>query len=151
MIRDVILVVEQVSSQVNFLANFVVFIGGAYIALHSRNIPKWIITCLWYIGLASLLNALTIVIGWSFGDTHPMSHFQIGVFTETLINVMLAMTVGILFFKTVWQDYLGSKQRQSAQDKKEVAPTKTVAKRTTKVAPVKSAVKTTRTPRVSRK
>lgn len=147
MIRDAIMFVETISHGIAFAANITVFIGGFYIALHSRMIPNWLTTCLWYIGLANLFNAITIGVEWTWDSTHPLSHFQIGVFTETLSNASLAVTIAILFFNTVWKDYLGSKKRQGVEARVD-AKAKAVAKKPVakKVALVKKAVSQVKRP-----
>lgn len=117
MLRDVIMAVDNMSDGITLAANLLTFVGGFYIALHSRMIPKWLTTSLWYIGLAALLNGITFIVQWTWDSTHPLSHFQIGSFTEVLMNVSLATTIGLLFFNTVWKDYLGSKKRQEVEDK----------------------------------
>ena len=103
------------SSGISVASNIVTFIGGFYIALHSRMIPKWLTTCLWYIGLASLLNAITHVVEWTWDSMHPLSHFQIGSFTEVLMTLSLGITIAILFFNTVWKDYLGARERRAVE------------------------------------
>lgn len=113
MLASAIQTVEQFAPSLNFIASFLAFLGGGYVALHSRVIPKWAVTCLWYIGLAGLLNAITFIVQWTLGQTHPLSHFQIGIVSETLLNITIAATVCLLFFHTVWQDYLGTKKRRA--------------------------------------
>ena len=113
MIRDAANFIELISHNLTFVSCVMIFLGGGYIALHSREVPKWAATGLWYIGLAALLNAITILIDWTLGQMHPMSHFQIGVATETLLSMSIAGMVALLFFNTVWKDYLGSKVRQN--------------------------------------
>lgn len=127
MLRDALNLIETMSLTLNFISCFLIFLGGGYIALHSRVIPKWAVTSLWYIGLAALLNAITIIVEWTIGQMHPLSHFQIGDITETLLMLMMATTVGLLFFHTVWQDYLGSRKR--SQDAA-LAAKKALGKRT---------------------
>lgn len=129
MLRDVINTIDMISHSLSFAGCVVVFLGGAYIALHSRVIPKWAATSLWYIGLAALLNGLTILIDWTIGQMHPLSHFQIGTVTETLLILSIAGTVGLLFFNTVWQDYLGSRKRYSTPIKKPVVKKTTGTRR----------------------
>lgn len=117
MLRDVVNAIDLVSHTLSFSSCIVIFLGGGYIALHSRVIPKWAATSLWYIGLAALLNAFTILIDWTLGQMHPLSHFQIGTVTETILMLSMAGTVGLLFFHTVWRDYLGAKRRRELVEK----------------------------------
>lgn len=112
MLKDAINFLDLISHNIIFISNFLVFLGGGYIALHSRVMPKWVVTCLWYTGLAALLNCITIFVEWTAGQTHPLSHFQIGAVTETMVHGMLAVMVCLLFFHTVWKDYLGSRARR---------------------------------------
>lgn len=130
MLKDALNLIELISHSINFTSCFLIFLGGGYIALHSRVLPKWAVTCLWYIGLAALLNAITILIEWTIGPLHPFSHFQIGKVTETGVLLMMAIMVGFLFFNTVWQDYLGAKRRKAIEEK--LATKKVPRKRTTK-------------------
>lgn len=132
MLRDAIAAIDMVSHSIDFASCVTIFLGGGYIALHSRVMPKWVVTCLWYIGLAALFNSITIAVDWTIGEGHPFSHSQIGDVSGSLMNLVLAITVGLLFFHTVWQDYLGSKRRMKEQQDR---LDKIVAKRTTK-APV---------------
>lgn len=102
MLREAVEVIEFISPQLSFISSILIFLGGGYIALHSRIMPKWLVTCLWYLGLFALLNVFTLIIEWVWGQHHPLSHFQLGTVTETLIITVLAVTVGLLFFHTVW-------------------------------------------------
>lgn len=116
MIREVVNTLENFSLVLNFISGLTVFLGGGYVALHSRDIPKWAVTSLWYTGLLGLLVSLTISVEWIYGELHPLSHFQIGRSTETLLMLSLAVTVGIMFFNTVWKDYVGSRSRLCRQE-----------------------------------
>lgn len=113
MLKEVLDAIEFVSPQINFISSFLIFLAGGYIALHSRVMPKWAVTCLWYLGIFALFNAITFIVDWVYGQTHPLSHFQIGHATEAMVNTVFAVTVCILFFHTVWQDYVGAKRRRA--------------------------------------
>lgn len=145
MLRDVINFIELISHNINFASCFLVFLGGGYVALHSREVPRWAVTGLWYIGLAGLLNAITIFVDWTAGQTHPLSHFQIGNVTETLLNLSMAVMVGLMFFNTVWKDYQGSKKRQLDLEKANSllkrAPSTRAPRKTLKALPVKPPVR----------
>lgn len=137
MLRDVVLMIDSISPAIHFAANTMTFVGGAYIALHNRVMPKWLITCLWYIGLASLLNAITFMVGWIYGEVHPLSHFQLGSVTEAMVNITIATTIAILFFNTVWKDFVFSKNRKKQEPVKQtsakrVPASKKVVVKTTK-------------------
>ena len=141
MLREVILLVDDVSSGISVISNLITFVGAFYIALHSRMIPKWLTTCLWYIGLASLLNAITHIVEWVWDTMHPLSHFQIGSFTEVLMTLSLGITIAILFFNTVWKDYLGAKNRQAVEAKVNAKAQEVKKAPVKKAAPVKAVVK----------
>lgn len=111
MLRDVLNFVEYIANTIDFISCIVIFLGGAYIALHSRVIPRWAATSLWYIGLAALLTAITILIEWTVGPTHPLSHFMVGKVAEVGLLLMMAVTVGLMFFHTVWKDLQGARKR----------------------------------------
>lgn len=113
MLKEIFDAVEFVSPQVNFVSSFLIFLAGGYIALHSRIMPRWAVTCLWYLGMFGLLNAITFLVEWVYGQTHELSHFQIGLATEAFVNTAFAVTVCLLFFHTIWQDYLGAKRRRA--------------------------------------
>lgn len=144
MLSDVVNYIEYFSPNVVAASNILVFLGGGYIALHSRVMPRWAVTCLWYLGLASLLNLLTFVIEWSTDQNYPLSHFQIGIATETLIHFVLACTVGLLFFHTVWKDFLGSRARK----REALVTKKSVTKVPTKKNTVKKSIKNSATKKV---
>lgn len=97
----------------NFLCHIIIFLGGYYVALHSRLLPKSIATCVWYIGLASLLASMAILMEWIHGPEFELSYKQIGTACETLLNICLATTAGVLFLKTVVNDVQGKKRRNN--------------------------------------
>lgn len=111
MLKDAVNLFELLSHQVTFASCLAIFLGGGYIALHSRVMPRWAVTGLWYVGLAALLNAITILVEWSTDQLHPLSHFQIGQAVNTLFMLSIAAMVVMLFFNTVWKDYQGSRER----------------------------------------
>lgn len=141
MLKEVILIVDNVSSGISVVSNLVTFVGGFYIALHSRMIPKWMTTCLWYIGLASLLNAITHIVEWVWDSMHPLSHFQIGSFTEVLMTLSLGITIGMLFFHTIWKDFIGARKRQAVEARVDAKAQEVKKAPVKKAAPVKAAVK----------
>ena len=96
----------------NFFCHIMIFMGGYYVALHSRALPNWLVTCIWYIGLASLLSSITITIEWIYGPTFALAYNQIGIICETLLNITLAITVSMLFVRTILKDFQGIKRRQ---------------------------------------
>lgn len=125
MVREAVNFIDLISPTLILCSNILVFIGSGYVALHSRVMPKWVVTCLWYTGLAALLNAITLVVELIEDQMHPLSHFQIGVVTESMMHVMLAVVVTLLFANTIWKDYQWSKIRKNAPEPIEKQPVKT--------------------------
>lgn len=111
MLTELALILENYGHLINIITYSVIFIGGFYVALHSRVMPVWLITCLWYIGVSSALIVITIVLELVYGQLFPGSYFLIGIIPETLLKISLLTTVGLLFLKTVFEDLKGSKQR----------------------------------------
>lgn len=95
----------------SFICHIMIFFGGLYSAIHSRMIPHWTSTCLWYIGLASMFNAIIILLDWTLGPEHPMSYSNLGLLGSVLLHVTLAVTVAILFVNTLWKDMIFRKNR----------------------------------------
>ena len=75
----------------NLLCHLAIFVGTFYVILHSKNLPKWHITPLWWAGLSCLLTALSIIMGYAFGDDFPMAYVHIGTYGETALNICLAV------------------------------------------------------------
>lgn len=98
---------------INFMCHMSIFIGGLYIAIHSRCIPTWLRTCLWYIGCSSFLIATTIIIEWSLGDQCELSYSNIGFFGEILFNIWIAITTFVFFLTTIHTDIKHSKIRRN--------------------------------------
>lgn len=111
MILETIDIVRNNMMPLNFLCHVMIFLGGFYVALHSRFLPTWTITCLWYIGLCSLLNCMTIFAQLFYGADFFLSYDNVGMITETLLNISVASTVAIYFSDTVIKDFLGMKRR----------------------------------------
>jgi hypothetical protein len=116
MITQMIGVMDNVVLPLNFFCNFIIFLGGFYVVLHSRNLPHWITTCLWYIGLCSLFTSITIGIDWIWGPEFPMSYTNIGLLGETASLIALTITVFLLFSKTIMIDYRNKKNRKQSSD-----------------------------------
>lgn len=112
MLAEIITSIDSYSNTINFICYTIVFFGGLYIALHSRLLPKWAATCIWYLGLSSFFVASTIVVEWVFGQHHPLSHFMLGHFGEMIMNLNLAIMVFFLFFHTVYHDFKHKKDRK---------------------------------------
>lgn len=116
MILDTIQLIENHMLLVNLTCHILIFLGGFYVALHSRVLPTWGVTCLWYIGLCSLLNCLTIFAQLVYGPGFFLSYANIGSITETILNISVAATVLIYFNNTISRDFRGMKKRKKAED-----------------------------------
>lgn len=112
MLNHLAIYLGNYSFLIDLLTYLTLFIGGFYVALHSRTMPLWLVTCLWYIGVSSMLIAITIVLELVYGQMFPLSHFLIGVIPETLLKFSLLTTVTLLFIKTVTEDIKGSQKRK---------------------------------------
>lgn len=97
---------------INFVCHSIIFIGGLYIAIHSRCIPIWLKTCLWYIGCSSFLINITIIIGWVLGSQCELSYSKIGLFGEVLFNILIAITTFVFFLTTISANIKYSKLRK---------------------------------------
>ena len=103
---------------INFLAHFLIFLGTFYVALQNRNLPQWHITPLWYVGLASILVCITIVIQWTSGPENPLSYFNLGKLAETAVNVAVAAVATIMLVGTIRRDLYESKKRRLKEQAK---------------------------------
>ena len=101
---------------INFISHLIIFIGGLYVALHSRTIPRWLSTLLWYVGCASMLCALTIGLEWTFGAVFPLSYSQLGFLCEIFLHVSIAVTVATLFSQTLWNDIVKYRSQSGSSD-----------------------------------
>lgn len=111
--------IDAYSTVINFICYIIIFLGGFYVAIHSRVLPKWATTCIWYIGLSSLLVAGTIIVEWTLGQQHPLSYFIMGHATEVIMNTNLALMVVMLFFHTIYHDIKHKTLRKSMQKDEE--------------------------------
>jgi len=112
MIDQVVSFLTPYSIIINFVCCTTIFIGGLYIAIHSRKIPNWLRTCLWYIGCSSFFTAVTILLGWTLGPQFELSYDKIGIIGEILFNCLITITTITFFFKTIKSDIKYSKLRQ---------------------------------------
>lgn len=111
MAQNIVLDINFFAIFINFLCHITVFTGGLYIAIHSRSIPNWLRTCLWYIGCSSFLIAITIILGWVLGPNFELSYDRIGMFGETLFNIWISITTITFFIKTIAADIKYSRSR----------------------------------------
>lgn len=111
MIEHFVSSLERYALVINFMCHITMFIGGLYIAIHSRNIPNWLRTCLWYIGCSSFLIGITIILGWVLGPQFELSYDKVGVLGETLFNIWVSITTITFFINTLKLDIKYSKNR----------------------------------------
>lgn len=97
---------------VDFVCYLIIFMSSFYVAIHARNIPNWLITSVWYIGVMAFLSLITIVIELFFGPEHPLSNKNLGTLTETMMLIVIAITMGTKLYCTIVEDIKGSKSRK---------------------------------------
>lgn len=97
---------------INFFAHMLIFVGSFYVVMHNRRLPKWHVTPLWYVGLSALACNIAIALQWGLGTEFPLSYANIGLITETCLNISLATLAAIFFSVTVLVDMKESKRRQ---------------------------------------
>lgn len=112
MLQEFTSILNPYALVINFFCHFTIFIGGLYIAIHSRAISNWLRTCLWYIGCCSFLTANTIILGWALGPSFELSYHKIGLFGEILFNIFIAITTVIFFVNTLAIDIKHSSKRK---------------------------------------
>lgn len=105
------------SLAINFLAYSLIFLGSSYVALQNRKLPQWHITPLWYVGLSSLLTSITIFVYWVIGPQHPLSYFNFGKLSETLVLISLAGVATTMLVVTVKRDLKAAKHRRATENK----------------------------------
>lgn len=97
---------------INFICHTVVFGSIFYVAIHNREIPRWIITPLWYLAILSGFTACTVVIQWLSGPENPLSYWTLGVLGELSSHIVLAIIASALFLKTLKTDISQIKNRK---------------------------------------
>jgi len=119
MITDAIQFLNAYNLQlpINLIAHSLIFTGTFYVALHNRTLKPWHVTPLWYVGLASLLNAIAILIHYIIGPEFPLSYWNLSLLSETLSNVSIAAVATVMFVGTVRRDIIGSRKRQQQMNK----------------------------------
>lgn len=103
---------HSISLSLNLVFLLIVFVGGLYVAIHARNIPLWVRTPLWYLGVISFLTALTIVLEFVLGPDFVLSYSNVGVVAEMLINLNLAIAALLMLMHTVFKDLRCMKKRR---------------------------------------
>lgn len=111
MITEFIVFLNSLSVLINFVCYLLVFIGSFYVAIHNRKLPQWHITPLWYLGLANLFMAVTILVNWTIGPEHPLSYWNMGTVGQALCNIILASIVAVMFVVTLGCDIINRKKR----------------------------------------
>lgn len=109
--------VNTLNLPLSFIIHVIIFIGGLYVAIHSRIIPTWLSTCLWYVGLASLFVSITIGIEFTLGSDFPMSYTNLGKLAELLDSSIIAFTISLMFGNTLYNDLKNKKNRSSNDTK----------------------------------
>jgi len=113
-------IVSSINLPLSFLIHTIIFIGGLYVAIHSRIIPSWLATCLWYVGLASLFVAITIGIEYTLGSDFPMSYTNLGQIAELIDSSIIALTISLMFGNTLYNDIKNKKNRTSNHDSNKI-------------------------------
>jgi hypothetical protein len=116
MILELLQLIKDNILPLNFICHLLIFAGGLYVAVHSRLLPNWMLTSLWYIGLGSCINGIAIIFQWTCGPDFMLSYNNIGTATETILNICLAATVFSCFSNTLLKDFKGMKQRKKVSD-----------------------------------
>ena len=112
-ISTVFFTLQGVALYINLVCLLIIFVGGLYVAIHSRNIPLWIRTPLWYLGAISFLVSLSIIFEWTLGPQFILSYSRFGLIGEMLINLTLAVTALLMLINTVLRDIRGMKLRRN--------------------------------------
>lgn len=86
---------------INFVANFMLFIGAA-IAVLKHKLPPYYEKPLYFIGFFGMITSLTIIATWVEGPIAGMAYAKVGVFPETFLNICLAILSG----KFLWETFV---------------------------------------------
>lgn len=108
--------VQGITLYLNLTFLLITFVGGLYVAIHARNIPIWIRTPLWYLGLSSFIVALSIIFEWTIGPQFILSYSRFGMIGEMMINGFLAVTALLMLFNTVYKDVRCMSKRKTHND-----------------------------------
>lgn len=111
--QQITYLLSTISLPLSFLIHLVIFVGGLYVAIHSRMIPNWLATCLWYVGLSSLFLTITIGIEYTLGSDFPLSYSNLGQIAELFDNLIIAFTISLLFGNTLYNDIKNKKNRHN--------------------------------------
>jgi hypothetical protein len=116
MITALIELMDPLAMLINFICHLIIFLGGFYVALHSRVLPNWLVTCVWYIGLASLLIDITYLIEWTIGPESPLSFSHIGKISDAISHMIIAFTVWLVFVNTLLKDIKAKAKRKNTEN-----------------------------------
>lgn len=103
---------QGITLHLNLICLLVTFLGSLYVAIHSRAIPLWVRTPLWYLGVTSFIVALSIVFEWTLGPQFILSYSRFGPIGEMLINLNIAIASLLMFINTVYKDVCSIKYRR---------------------------------------
>jgi hypothetical protein len=103
---------QGIALHLNLIFLLISFVGGLYVAIHARNIPLWVRTPLWYLGLSSFIVAVSIILEFTVGPQFMLSYSRFGVIGEMLINFNIAVTSLIMLVNTVLKDVKNMKLRK---------------------------------------
>jgi hypothetical protein len=96
---------------INLVAHITIFFGSGYALIHARNMPRWHLIPLWWVGLASLFAVISIILGVLMGDAFVLSYASNGFLVETIVNVALAVLSGTMLWHVAWSDIKGKQMR----------------------------------------
>lgn len=96
---------------INLASHILIFAGSGYALLHARQLPRWHLTPLWYVGLGSLAAAISILLGLIMGDGFALAYARIGVLLETAVNVALGLLAATMLYHVIRADIAGRKRR----------------------------------------
>lgn len=99
----------------DFVSHLLIFTGIALFVIFWRAAPQWHITPLWYVGLASLAIAMTVVIEWTLGPDCPLSYHNLSAILETFFDIALASLV--VTFALVYSFRGGPRRRVGRRDR----------------------------------
>lgn len=107
---------QGMATKINFVCLLIAFVSSLYVAIHSRIIPIWIRTPLWYVGVSCFLVAISIGCEWTLGPQFIFSYSRFGLIGETMINFFLAVAGLIMLLHTVRKDVSSINMRRRHDD-----------------------------------
>ena len=110
MFHEIINAIHPYATVIHFISHMIIFGGAFYVAMYNKVLPVLQETPLWYTGLCSLFVALTIALGWLFGEDFPLSYKNFGLIGEVTMDISLTFLSITMIINTV-------KLRQSKKSK----------------------------------